>query len=92
MKSALKQRSIPLDLNSVLTDAVAMNLGNDVTKRVEAAQEAGVVLNAFAGSNLAITFPVWVAFNSTVTSASGSGSSSVSGSGAGGGGGAAGST
>lgn len=90
--AALKEQATPLDLNAVLVDAVAMNLGSRAGKRVEAAQDAGVVLNAFSGANIPAAFPVWVAFNSTVASASGSGSSTVSAGGAGGGGGAAGST
>lgn len=92
LETALKQQSTPIDLNAVLTDAVAMNLGNIAGKRVEAAQEAGVVLNAFANVDAAAAFPVWIAFSSSMASASGTGSATVSGGGAGGGGGAAGST
>lgn len=92
LSAAFKQQSTPVDLNAVLTDAVAMNLGTSAGKRVEAAQEAGAVLNAFASVDPSAAFPVWVAFNATMGSAGGSGSSTVSGGGAGGGGGAAGST
>lgn len=92
LEAALKQESTPLDLNAVLVDSVALNLGNKATKRVEAAQEAGIALNAFAQSPMATGFPVWIAFNSAIATTSGSASSTVSGGGAGGGGGAAGST
>ncbi len=92
LESALTRHATPLDLDAVLVDSVALNLGNKATKRVEAAQEAGIALKPFAQSQMATGFPVWIAFNSAIATTSGSASSTVSGGGAGGGGGAAGST
>lgn len=94
LKHAAKDEAATLDLNAVLADAVAMNLGSAMEKRLKAANESGEALSAFTspqGRAFAATFPWWVAFNSSVATSSGTGGV-VSGGGAGGGGGAAGST
>ncbi len=100
LKAAAKDETIRLDLNVVLADSVAMNLGSAMDDRLKEATKSGLTLSAFTspggasmmGANGAY-FPWWIAFNSSVTTASGSSSTStVSGGGAGGGGGAAGST
>jgi uncharacterized membrane protein len=96
LKAAAKDDAVSLDLNEVLADSVAMNLGSAMNDRLKAANEAGEALRAFTnpqGAYHSAAFPWWVAFSGTVATSSGSSSSSVaSGGGAGGGGGAAGST
>jgi uncharacterized membrane protein YgcG len=101
LKAAAKDETIALDLNVVLADSVAMNLGSAMDDRLQEATKSGLTLSAFmpyGGSNAVgptgSYFPWWIAFNSSVTTASGSSTSgsTVSGGGAGGGGGAAGST
>lgn len=100
LKQAAKDDTAILDLDAVLADAVAMNLGSAFNDRLKAANEAGEALLAFTSpgstnqSAHGSAFPWWIAFSSTMsTSASAAGSSGVvSGGGAGGGGGAAGST
>jgi uncharacterized membrane protein YgcG len=97
LQAAAKDDTIALDLNVVLADSVAMNLGSAMDDRLKEATKSGLTLSAFtshgATSTTGAFFPWWIAFNSSVTTASGSSSTStVSGGGAGGGGGAAGST
>lgn len=98
LKEAAKTESLPLDLDDVLADAVAFNLGSNLDKRMKAAVDQGVYFRAFSAATTGSTgyapiFPWWIAYNTSIATASGSGSgSTVSGGGAGGGGGAAGST
>ena len=97
MKRAAKDTRVAMDLNEVLVDAIAMNLGSDMNDRLKAANEAGEALRAFTSPQGAYqsgtVFPFWIAFSSSVATTSGSSTTSVaSGGGAGGGGGAAGST
>jgi uncharacterized membrane protein YgcG len=96
LKAAAKDKAVTLDLNEVLPDSIAMNLGAAMNDRLKAANEAGEALLAFtapSGSQHAAVFPWWIAYSNSVATSSGSSSSSVaSGGGAGGGGGAAGST
>ena len=98
LKEAAKTETLPLDLDDILADAVAFNLGSSLDKRMKTAVDQGVYFRAFSAATTGSTgyapiFPWWIAYNSSIATASGSGSSSVvSGGGAGGGGGAAGST
>lgn len=99
LEHAANDEAIALDLDAVLPDTVAFNLGSAMNDRLKRANESGQALRAFAaitrqreGGVHAGYFPYWVAFNSTVASSSGSSAGTVSGGGAGGGGGAAGST
>lgn len=98
LKAAAKDDAVTLDLNEVLPDSIAMNLGSAMDKRLKAANEAGEALLAFTnpqGTQHAAMFPFWIAYSHTVSTSSGTGSgttSVASGGGAGGGGGAAGST
>lgn len=96
LKQAAKDDAVALDLNAVLADSIAMNLGSAMHDRLKAANESGQMLSAFTSpyqSNQSVIFPWWIAFNSSVTTSSGAGAGGVvSGGGAGGGGGAAGST
>lgn len=99
LKRAAKDDAVALDLNAVLADAVAMNLGSAMDKRLKAANEAGEALRAFTSPtdpNQAFAqgayFPWWIAFSSSVSTSSGASTSVVSSGGSGGGGGAAGST
>ena len=97
IKAAGKDEAMALDLNAVLPDAVAMNLGGALDKRLKAAGSSGQALRAFGGqtsqSGTAAFFPYWVAFSSTTTASSGGGAgASVSSSGGASGGGSAGST
>ncbi len=98
LEKAAKDETAALDLDAVLADTVAMNLGSKMADRLKKANESGEELRAFAshtGTNLdaqyVATFPWWIAFNSTIATSSGA-ATTVSGGGAGGGGGAAGST
>lgn len=93
LKVAGGNDAIALDLDAVLPDVVAMNLGPALNDRLKGVTESGVALRAFAARAGAETasFPFWVAYSSTVGSG-GSSSTTVSSGGAGGGGGAAGST
>lgn len=96
LKQAGKDRSAAVDLDAVLTDVVAFNLGGVFKDRLEAATDgtSTAALRAFtppAGRGFDATpaiFP-WVAFSGSFGSSSGA---VTSGGGAGGGGGAAGST
>lgn len=96
MKQAGKDDTLELDLDAALPDIIAMNLGSNLQKRLDAATdgESASSLRAFtapaghASANAAI-FP-WAAFSGAFASSSGTGT--VSGGGAGGGGGAAGGT
>ena len=95
LERAAKDVVLPLDLDAVLADTVAMNLASAMDDRLKAAQVAGQVpwvLIARANSDRAVTS--WITSSSivTMTGGSSSGSGTVSGGGAGGGGGAAGST
>jgi uncharacterized protein (TIGR04222 family) len=96
LKTAAKDTSVTLDLNEVLADSIAMNLGSAMNDRLKAANEAGEALLAFTNPQGTQTtmaaFPWWIAFSSSVSTSSGSSSGVASGGGAGGGGGAAGST
>lgn len=97
LKAAGNDETSPLDLDAILPDVVALNLGSALDKRLEAVGSSGRTLRVFSGATgldgaTAASFPFWIAFNSSVSSASGSGSATVSSSGAGGGGGSAGST
>lgn len=101
LNAAAKDETIALDLNVVLADSVAMNLGSAMDDRLQEATKSGLTLSAFTsyGGSAVVGadgayFPWWIAFNSSVTSTSGTSTSAgtVSGGGAGGGGGAAGST
>lgn len=98
LKEAAKNDALPLNLDDVLADAVAFNLGSNLDKRMKVAVDQGVYFRAFSGATSGsrdafVFFPWWIAYNSSIASASGSSSSSVvSGGGTGGGGGAAGST
>ena len=98
LKRSAKDDAAALDLDAVLADAVAMNLGSALNDRLKAANESGETLRAFASPNgmnrgfQAGYFPWWIAFSSSVSTSTGSGAGAVSGGGAGGGGGAAGST
>lgn len=100
LKEAATDDTVDLNLDAVLADAVAMNLGTALDSRLKAANESGQALRAFTSATglqqdvaWSASFPWWIAF-STVTSPSGSAASgsTVSSGGAGGGGGAAGST
>lgn len=93
LKAAAKDDERPLDLDAVLPDAIAMELGARLKKRLDAATTEGAGLRAFAGTDAAMVGGVvpWAAFSGSFSSSSGA-SSTVSGGGAGGGGGAAGST
>lgn len=98
LKRAAKDKSVDMDLNEVLVDAVALNLGSDMNDRLKAASEAGEALRVFttppgAGHDM-VVFPWWIAFSSSISTTSGASAagSTTSGGGAGGGGGAAGST
>jgi uncharacterized membrane protein YgcG len=97
IKQATRDMSVPLDLDRALPDAVAMNLGSGMEKRLEHAFRSGIALRVFsstmhAGATASSTpgFMIWPAFSSTM--ATSSASSTVSSGGSGGGGGAAGST
>ena len=96
LEDAADDEAVTIDLDEVLVDVVALGIGHEFEDRLEASNEAGEPLRAFASqesgtsSSIAAVFPWWVAFNSA-TGASGSGGT-VAGGGAGGGGGAAGST
>lgn len=93
LKAAAKDEHTALDLDAVLPDAVALDLGSALGDRMKAATDSGQVMRAFraaGGSAQLSTYPWWIAFTSS-TSPSGGGTT-VSGGGAGGGGGAAGST
>jgi len=95
LELAAKDATVPLDLDAVLADTVAMNLGSAMNDRLKVAHESGQMLRAFTSrSNPDRGVASWTTYSSIVTMASsgGSGSGTVSGSGAGGGGGAAGST
>ncbi|MEZ4571458.1 MAG: DUF2207 domain-containing protein [Thermomicrobiales bacterium] len=99
LERAAKDRTAALDLDAVLADAVAMNLGARMEDRLKRANASGEALRAFTShtgvdysAQYAATFPWWIAFSSTVATSSGSATATVSGAGAGGGGGAAGST
>ena len=100
LERAATDDSIALDLDAVLADTVAMNLGSKMGDRLNAAYESGQTLRAFTAraglhetSYHTAVFPYWIAFTATVTtSTGGTGTGTVSGAGAGGGGGAAGST
>lgn len=91
LERAAKDMSIEMDLDQVLPDSVAMNLGPAIGGRVKQATEAGVPLRAFSDSSV-VMFAWWPAFCGVFASTSASTTSTVSGGGAGGGGGAAGST
>ena len=95
LKRAAKDDAVALDLDAVLADSVAMNLGSAMSDRLKEANESGRALRAFtspAGASYT-SFPWWVAFSGGFSTTSGStGTGTVSGGGAGGGGGAAGST
>jgi hypothetical protein len=88
LQRAAKDRTIALDLDVVLADSIAMNLGSAMDDRLKAATESGLTLSAFTtyGSvNTGGTFPYWIAFNSSIATTSGTATSStVSGGGAGG--------
>lgn len=95
LERAAKDAAIPLDLDGVLADTVAMNLGSAMNDRLKGAYASGQVPRAFASStdpDQGVAW--WVTYSSVVAmnSAGSSGSGTVSGGGAGGGGGAAGST
>ena len=95
LERAAKDVALPLDLDAVLADTVAMNLASAMDDRLKAAQVAGQVprvLMARANSDRPVTS--WITSSSivTMTGGSSSGSGTVSGGGVGGGGGAAGST
>lgn len=93
LKAAAKDEHAHLDLDTVLPDAVALDLTAALADRMKAAAESGRVVRAFDaadGSARLAAFPSWIAFTTT-TIPSGSGTT-ISGGGAGGGGGAAGST
>jgi uncharacterized membrane protein YgcG len=95
LQHAAKDAATPLDLDAVLADTVAMNLGSAMDDRLKAADESGQVLRAFASrTNSAQGVSSWTTYGSIATMTSGAGSAigTVSGGGAGGGGGAAGST
>jgi uncharacterized membrane protein YgcG len=98
LRQIAKDTSNPVDLDVVLPDAVAMNLGSKFDDRIKEAGEAGIRLRAFAADGsessaipIYLYVPIWASFSSS-TGASGSSSGTVSAGGAGGGGGAAGST
>lgn len=101
LKQAAKDATLGLDLDAVLPDVVAMNLGGDLKGQLEAATTSGNTLRAFTSTTdgqaaraLPAGYPWWIAFVSSTPSSASSGASGsmVSGAGAGGGGGAAGST
>lgn len=99
LKDVDTNQLMALDIDAVLPDIVALNLGSAMNERLKQATESGKVLRIFASQNVpgqgsvqGSYFPVWVAYSSTFSAATSSGSTTVSGGGAGGGGGAAGST
>lgn len=98
LQDALKRKDPALNLDAVLVDSVAMGLSAQMTPMLKAAEGTGLTLRAFSASTGAGSvnsmgyLPLWMAYNTGVTSSSAGTSSTVSGGGAGGGGGAAGST
>lgn len=102
LKRAVKDDAVGLNLDAVLPDLVAVNLGSMIDDRMKAASKSGQTLRAFSATTAAgaempngAHFAWWAAFNSSTASTastSGYGGGTVSGGGAGGGGGAAGST
>ena len=95
LERAAKDVALPLDLDAVLADTVALNLASAMDDRLKAAQVAGQaprVLMARANSDRPVTS--WITSSSivTMTGGSGFGSGTMCGGGPGGGGGAAGST
>ncbi len=91
LERAAKDKHAEMDLDAVLPDAIAMNLGPAIDGKVKRASESGLPLRALAGSTDLSYLAWWPAFN-VVFAATSSSTSSASGGGAGGGGGAAGST
>ncbi|WP_370323834.1 hypothetical protein [Euzebya sp.] len=97
---AVHDDRMPLDLDAVLPDLVALELAHEADDRIEAAGEAGQTLAAFTpaaggstGFSPAMYVVLWSGFQSSTASASTAGAgSTVSGIGVSGGGGAAGST
>ncbi len=103
LKKAAKDDTVALDLDldAVLPDVIAVNLGSDMKDRLEKATSSGTTLRAFTSSTErggdgemlpTANFPWWIAFSRVVSASNGSTGGAVSGGGAGGGGGAAGST
>lgn len=102
LKQAARDDTVALDLDAVLADAVAFNLGTALDGRLKAANESGQALRAFTSTTggmrdtgASAAFPWWIAFSSVTSPSSGSAASGTVGSGGaggGGGGGAAGST
>lgn len=95
LEAAAKDEKHGLDLDVVLPDAVAMDLGPAWGERADEAAGSGQPLRLFAAGRTddaahVAAFPWWVAFTGSMTTGSSGGT--VSGGGAGGGGGAAGST
>lgn len=99
LKRAAHDESTALDLDAVLTDVVAFNLGTDFKDRLDAATDGSTAssLRAFTAPSSVPTatnaafFP-WIVFSGSFASSSGGTGAGASGAGAGGGGGAAGST
>ena len=98
LKQAAKDDALPINLDEVLADAVAFNLGSAVDGRMKSAVEEGASFRAFStstssGASFPAFFPWWIAYNASISTTTGStAGATVSGGGAGGGGGAAGST
>ncbi len=98
LKKAGKDEAVELDLDAVLTDVIAFNLGGDFDKRLAAATDgtAATTLQAFtplggAPTGMPPAILPWAIFSGAFVTSGGAGVG-VSGAGAGGGGGAAGGT
>ena len=93
LEDTAKDEGATMDLDAVLADAIALDVGRHLGDRLESANENGEAIRAFTSQHSGTTgvdvgvFPWWIAFNSVVASSSGGGA--VAGGGAGG---AAGST
>ena len=98
LRLAADMDSTPLDLDAVLPDALALNLGLALRPRLEAAEGSGTPPRALAAASTSAVVGVpWVAFSGTFFAGpagggygGGAGGGIVTGGGAGGGGGAAG--
>ena len=97
LRLAADMGSVPLDLDAVLPDALAMNLGLAMRPRLEEAEGADAPPRALAAASTSVVGVSWVAFSGTFFAGPGGGGYGggmsggiVTGGGSGGGGGAAG--